>query len=116
MESIRILIVEDEWISARELEITLSDMGHRVIGIAATGEEAIEKSGSLRPDIILMDINLAGATDGITAAGRIRALWSIPVIFITALVSRDAIELAGTTNPHGYIIKPITADSLYATG
>ena len=114
MESVRILIVEDEYLNAAELEHILRSLEYTVAGVTGTGAGAIEMAGSLRPDLILMDIQLSGGVDGITAAARIRAQWDIPVIFISAPVSRAAIEKSRAANPAAYLIKPVTAGGLLA--
>ena len=80
----RILIVEDEQIVAADLEAKLNLIGHQVVGIAGSGEEAISLAGELRPDLVLMDVRLQGRLDGIEAASQIRQLTGAPVIFITA--------------------------------
>ena len=80
----RILIVEDEQIIAADLEAKLLGMGHRVVGSAASGEEAILLAERMRPELVLMDIRIQGGMDGVEAARRIQALTGVPVIFITA--------------------------------
>ena len=80
----RILIVEDEQIVAADLEAKLNKIGHQVVGIAASGEEAISMAGQLRPELVLMDVRLQGPLGGIEAARCIRDLTSAPIVFITA--------------------------------
>jgi len=105
-EKIRILIVEDEGLVAEDLKETLNEMGYEVPGIADTGEGAIAFANELRPDLILMDINLSGAMDGITAGGEIRSRWGIPIIYVTAFATPAFIDRAKKTTPAGYILKP----------
>jgi PAS domain S-box-containing protein len=105
-EKIRILIVEDEALVAEDLKEMLEGFGYEVPGIADTGEMAIALAGEHNPDIILMDISLAGATDGITAGGEIRSRWGIPIIYVTAFATHVIIERAKKTRPSGYILKP----------
>lgn len=80
----RILLVEDEVIVARDLELQLEDLGFEPVGHATRGEEAVELAGELRPDLVLMDVQLAGAMNGITAAGIIRTRYAVPVVFLSA--------------------------------
>ena len=80
----RILIVEDEQIVAADLEGKLNKIGHQVVGIAASGEEAILMAERIRPELVLMDVRLQGPLDGIEAAGQIRQSTGASIIFITA--------------------------------
>ena len=82
--SARILIVEDESIVRLDLQNRLERLGYTVIGGAATGEEAIAKAVELGPDLVLMDVTLAGPMNGIEAARQIRAVRNTPVIYVTA--------------------------------
>lgn len=81
---VRVLIVEDEAIVAADIQNTLESLGFTVLGRAATGEEAVSKTSSLKPDLILMDVKLKGDMDGIKAGLEIRAVHKIPIIFLTA--------------------------------
>lgn len=80
----RILVVEDEKIIQLDLRYQLEQLGYVVAGVASTGEEAIAKAAQLAPDLVLMDVRLKGAMDGIEAATRIRAAREVPVIYLTA--------------------------------
>ena len=84
MASTKILITEDEGIVALDLQSTLEGMGYSVVAVASFGEEAIEKAEKTQPDLVLMDIMLAGDMDGVTAAEQIHDQLHIPVIFLTA--------------------------------
>jgi len=106
MNPLWILIVEDEFITALDLKNNLEEMGYRVSAIVATGESAIDTAGELKPDIILMDIALCGKMNGITAAEKIKELYHIPVIFLTAHSDDATFERAKETDPFGYIVKP----------
>jgi PAS domain S-box-containing protein len=105
-EKIRILIVEDEGMVAEDLKEMLTGMGYEVPGTVDTGEGAIAFADELHPDLILMDINLSGAMDGITAGGEIRSRWGIPLIYVTAFATPEMIDRAKKTTPSGYIVKP----------
>ena len=80
----KILIVEDNEIVALETSERLKRLGYIVTGIAATGADAVALARSTQPDLILMDINLKGPMDGITAAEQIGAFLDVPVIYLTA--------------------------------
>ena len=84
MTNVTIMLVEDEIIVAADVKNRLESMGYDVLGIFDTGEEAIQKAGELRPNLILMDIVLKGELDGIDAAQKIRELYDIPIIYLTA--------------------------------
>lgn len=101
-----IFIVEDEAIVANDIKETLKSLGYEVPGIAKSGEIAIEKVGALRPDLVLMDIHLATEMDGVETAGKINALYGIPVIYLTAYADKPLIDRAKVTEPYGYVIKP----------
>lgn len=111
----RILIVEDERVVARDLEVTLSDLGFTVTGLASCGEDALALAGETNPDLVLMDIRLAGELDGIETARHLRDRWDIPVVYITAHSDDDVIQRAKVTEPLGYIIKPFDSRMLYGT-
>ncbi|MBU4287766.1 MAG: response regulator, partial [Proteobacteria bacterium] len=80
MSDTRILVVEDEGIIAKDIKNILSFLGYSVIGIASSGEEAIEKAMEMHPDLVLMDIVLEGDMDGVKAAEHIRDRFDIPVV------------------------------------
>ena len=110
MASSRILITEDEGIVALDLQCTLEGMGYSVVAVASAGEEAIEKAEKTQPDLVLMDIVLAGAMDGVEAAEQIHDQLHIPVIFLTAYADDHILERAKRAEPYGYIIKPFKED------
>ena len=93
MPSVKILIVEDENIIARDICVRLEHFGYAVAATVATGEESIVQARALRPDLVLMDIVLCGPMDGIEAARVIREEMNIPVIFITAFADRGTLAL-----------------------
>jgi len=106
MEAVKILIVEDEAIIARDLQRRLENHGYTVVAAVATGEDAILKTAETLPDLVLMDIVLLGDMDGIEAAGRIRSLYGTPIIYVTAYADDRILERAKITEPFGYILKP----------
>jgi PAS domain S-box-containing protein len=106
MSKTAILIVEDEAIVAADLDGKLRQLGYEVAGIAAGGEEAVALTGRLRPQLVLMDIRLEGAMDGIEAAEAIRLQDDVPVIYLTAYSDPATLGRAKLTGPFGYILKP----------
>src|SRR5678816_3733605 len=113
MDTVRMLVVEDERIVSMDLQRRLKHMGYEIVGSAVSGEEAIEKAGALRPDMILMDIMLDGELDGIQAAEIIRARFKLPVIYLTAYADSATLERAKITEPFGYILKPFEERELH---
>lgn len=101
-----ILIVEDEAVVAADLAGKLERAGYRVVDIAADGEEAMETAAAQLPDLVLMDIRLAGQMDGIEAAQRIREACGLPIIYLTAHSDVGTLQRASMTEPFGYILKP----------
>ena len=112
MSQARILIVEDEAIVARDLRQQLSELGYDPIADTPTGEEAVGLAATLRPDLVLMDIELAGGMDGIRAAQVLGEQFDIPVVYLTAYVSAALVQRAKVTEPFGYIIKPFATREL----
>ena len=112
MTTARILIVEDEGLVAQSFRRLLTALGHTVVGLAASGEEAIAQAEALRPDVVLMDICLRGAMDGVEAARHIRARAPIPFIYLSAYVDALTAARAQQTAPAGYLVKPVAEDKL----
>jgi diguanylate cyclase (GGDEF)-like protein/PAS domain S-box-containing protein len=115
MNNEKILIVEDEKIIALDLQRRLERFGYSVVGMAADGQDAVNLAKDREPDIILMDIMLAGNMDGIEAAKQIRKKFAIPVIFLTAYTDEKTLERAKEVEPFGYILKPFKERELYTT-
>ena len=107
------MIVEDETIVARDIETQLTKMGFSVVAIAATGEEALSLVVEQQPDLVLMDIKLRGAMDGIETAREILSKSDIPFIYITAHADKETLQRAKLTAPYTYVIKPIDSRDLY---
>jgi len=102
----RIVVVEDEMIVARDLQSTLIRLGYQVAGLAADGEDALELVAAAPPDLVLMDIHLAGEMDGIATAEQIRLRHGLPVVFLTAHSDEATFSRAQISEPYGYITKP----------
>jgi len=106
MAKVKILVVEDEAITAKDLQDKLRGLGYDVPAIAASGEGAIKKAEEIKPDLVLMDIILKGDMDGIEAAVQIRDRFDIPVVYVTAYIDDARVEKTKATAPFGYIVKP----------
>ena len=114
MSKVEILVVEDESIVALDIERRLKSLGYQVIGHVLSGEEAVVRADEERPDLVLMDIHLKGRMDGIEAAQKIRRLYDIPVIYITAYSDEATLERAKVTEPFGYILKPFQEREIHS--
>jgi PAS domain S-box-containing protein len=114
-EDVKILVVEDEYITYHAIKGVLEKKGFSVLSIATTGEDAILKVKEASPHLVLMDIWLDGEMDGIETAGRIHEFSTIPIIYLTALADRKSIERAKTSEPYGYILKPCDENTLFTT-
>jgi PAS domain S-box-containing protein len=101
-----ILVVEDEAIVAMDIEDRLTAMGYQLGGAAASGEQALALAEAGHPDLVLMDIRLQGAMDGIVAAEEMRRRFHVPVIFLTAYSEEATLERAKLAEPYGYVLKP----------
>lgn len=108
----KILVVEDESITAMELQKKLVSWGYAVLGVVSSGENAVEKAFELKPDLILMDIILKGDMTGIDAAGAIKNKVEIPIIYLTAYCNDETFEGAKITQPAAYLIKPFQESEL----
>ena len=110
-----ILVVEDERIVAWHITEVLKRAGYRVSAAVATGEAALARAAELRPDLVLMDVGLAGPMDGIEAAGLIREQTGIPVVYLTAFADDEILDRAKHTEPAGFVVKPFDDRDLQAT-
>ncbi len=104
-KSLRILIVEDEFLIALELESLLQDLGHDVVGIAASSQEAVALGRELKPDLAFVDIHLADGLTGIDVARHLTDGHDVTVLFMTANAKRIPEDFAGA---RGVIAKPYT--------
>jgi CheY-like chemotaxis protein len=110
--TLRILVVEDEAVSAMAIRLMLESSGATVIGIADSGEEAIALALKLLPDLVLMDIRLKGGMNGIESAKIIRAHLHIPIIIVTAYTAHEIRESYSLTDEFLFINKPIQESQL----
>lgn len=107
MNTLKILIIEDEIITATDLKETLEKYGHQILAIAKNHAEAMQAIEKQLPDLILLDINLRySAADGIEIAREISNEYHIPFVFLTALSETQTFERAKAINPAAYLLKP----------
>ncbi len=112
MEAIRILVVEDDPIIGADLDDRLSEMGYAVLGPVASGEEALTFFPNNSPDLVIMDIQLAGGLDGIETTRRIRKTHTLPIIFLTSNSDEGTFTLAKSIHPQAFISKPFRGKDL----
>lgn len=112
MTKTKLLVVEDDPLVRRAVETYVERYGHEVIGVASRLEEAVSKAESLRPDLVLMDIELEGGDDGIVAARRIQSNRRVPVIYTTSRSDENTLERAKITDPFAYLVKPVREKEL----
>ncbi len=113
--SARILIVEDERVTAEDLRDTLTDLGYTVTASVSSGADAIAQAEENPPDIALMDIRIQGEMDGTAAALVLRERFNIPVIYLTAHADSATVARAKDAGPLGYITKPFQEAALHAS-
>ncbi len=111
----RILVVEDEVLVSYSLQRLLEVLGYTVVATVTTGEAAVVEAERLRPDLILMDIRLAGQMNGITATAQIREHLDIPVVYLTGYSDEATLQRAKVTAPSGYLLKPVEGGELHRT-
>jgi two-component system, cell cycle sensor histidine kinase and response regulator CckA len=108
----RVLVVEDEAIVAMDIAATLERHGYAIAGVVPSGHAAVEMAAAQRPDLVLMDIHLRGAMNGIEAARAIREQLALPVVFLTAHADAETTLRASHSAPYGYVLKPFDEQEL----
>jgi PAS domain S-box-containing protein len=111
----RVLIVEDEALIAMDLERRLINLGYNVVSVVDNHDDALVAFQQERPDIVLMDINLANSKNGIEVAKALKQISDTPVVFITAYNDDQTVKMATAMAPYGYLIKPFDDRSLTVT-
>ena len=115
MPATEILIAEYEELVAQTLKSLLEKLGYKVLGIAHSSEAAVEKTEKLQPDIVLMNVRLNGAIDGIQTGSYIRDYHDTPIVYMLDYNSQATIRRAGTTGPFGYVFRPFDEKQIFAT-
>ena len=108
--NLNILIVEDNLLIAHSLTIILTELGHQVIAAANNGIEALEVLESVKPDVVLLDINLQSGINGIQIAEEINEKYGLPFIFVTGYIDPTTVKLADKVQPAGYLPKPFSKE------
>ncbi len=114
MDSARIMVVEDEYIVAADLRERLENMGYSVCGFLHSGEDTLAQLATETPDLILMDIIINGAMDGIELSMKIKDSNPVPIVFLTAHATVSILERAKLSEPFGYVVKPFKDRELQA--
>ena len=107
-----ILIVENDSNTISDLKSILGNLGHTVVAVASSGDEAVKKAGDLNPDLILIDIKIKGEMSGIETADKINDLYEIPVIFLTIFIKNCLIKSFGLPEDAVVLSKPIKQEHL----
>src|SRR6266571_469383 len=115
MSQPRIMIVEDERITAEDIHDILTHLGYVVTALVSSGADAIREAERTSPDLVMMDIRIQGDMDGIEAAREIRERYDIPVVYLTAHADRETLERAKLAEPLGYLVKPFQEPELQAS-
>jgi len=115
MRKIKILIIEDEVIVAKDIAYYLTELGCEIMGILVEGEYVMPFLKNEKPDIVLMDISLKGEQNGIQTVHLIKEQYDIPVIYLTANTDDRSFELAKATKPFGFVEKPFKPKRLVRT-
>lgn len=108
----KILIVEDEAITALDIQHRLKSSGYEVVETVSSGEKAIKKVKELEPDLILMDIVLRGKLDGIETADKIKTFFDVPIVYMSAFSDESIFERIRLTAPYGFVNKPVSSELL----
>jgi DNA-binding NarL/FixJ family response regulator len=115
MTGVRILIVEDEPLIAKNISKYLNNNDYEVSGIAYDFEEAMVQLRRQPPDFAILDINIESDRDGIDLAEHLNRHHNIPFIYLTSYSDKETLDRAKRTNPSGYLVKPFNEKTLYAT-
>jgi len=115
MSGIKVLIVEDEPLIAKNIGMYLNNNDYEVSAIAYDSDEAMHQLKRQPPDFAILDINLESGKDGIDIAEYINQNNFIPFVYLTSYSDKDTLDRAKKTNPAGFIVKPFNEKTLYAT-
>jgi PAS domain S-box-containing protein len=107
-----VLVVEDDALLGEAVQADLSRAGYRVVGLARSADEALILFEEHTPDVVLMDIQIQGADDGVVAAARIHALCNVPIIYLTSISDEATLGRANAAGAQGYLLKPVNRHDL----
>lgn len=114
-DRLRILIVENEGLVGCDMASCLNDLGYRIVGTCASGEEALKSYDEFRPDLVLMDVHVDGSIDGIETARQLQLRGPVAIVYVTACADLETVNRARETRPQGYLLKPFSHDELRLT-
>lgn len=112
MAGAKVMIVEDEIITAAALRKDLQNLGYSICSLATSGEKAIKTAEQEQPDVILMDIILSSEIDGFQAGREIQSRFGIPIIYMSGYPVDMVKEKTGITEPYEYLVKPLVSFDL----
>lgn len=115
MTKATIMIVEDKFIVAQDIAMSLKKLGYTICSIVSSGQEAIQAAKDFCPDLALVDIRIQGDMDGIATATELRSFLDLAIVYLTAHSDSDTLERACLTYPEGYLLKPYDDRQLYTT-
>jgi two-component system, response regulator PdtaR len=115
MSAIRVLIVEDDPIITEDIRDMLTSVNYQVVGSAYDKDEAINLINNLKPDLVLLDINLEGSYEGFEIANHINKTRKTPFLYLTSYSGKDIVNKAKETLPMGYIVKPFNEKELFTS-
>ena len=112
-KKLKVMIVEDEFITLDNLRDILEEIGYEISGDAMNADEAIEILEEGETDIAILDINLRDSKSGLWIGQQINEKYKIPFIYLTAYSDQSTVEMAATTEPYSYLVKPFTREDIF---
>lgn len=114
MDTLKILVAEDNALHASRMEMIIDQMGYDLVGIYANQADLIKAFVNSEPDLIILDIELESQSDGVEIARELQVIRPVPIIFATSFEDKETISRALQTNPYAYLVKPVEKSSLQA--
>lgn len=105
-QPIKILIVEDQFITAKGIQKSLEGLGYEVVGITSNEADTLKIIEETSPNLVLMDIKLKGEEDGVTITYTVQSQYNIPVVFLSAYTDDETIERVYHVGAYGFVVKP----------
>jgi two-component system, LytTR family, response regulator LytT len=113
--AVRVFAVEDDLIHQENLIVTLDELGYQLVGLETQAEEALPKVQAARPDVVLLDIRLAGQQTGIDLGNQINQQLTTPIIYVTSFTDAATFRQASRSHPYAYLPKPVAPISLQSS-
>ncbi|MCI4671726.1 MAG: LytTR family transcriptional regulator DNA-binding domain-containing protein [Bacteroidia bacterium] len=114
-ESVRIFAFEDDFFHQENLKLSLDELGYQLVGLEDKAESALPKVQSANPDVVLLDIHLAGKKSGIDLGHQINRQLPTPIIYITSFADSTTFQKASYTHPYAYLTKPVETFALQSS-